>query len=162
MNWYKWNNGGCNYRIDFEPEWSRFHQCNALTYYTHKYKTVANTELSQQHFYLMSYATPIIAISRCYYFGSGNIKYTHVIVNEDSFNCSSTTIHQLSRYLTEIDYKYGIGVRYHDIKRAMKELSGSNDVRYAIDGKTYIYPVSSGVLEVVFHNRCPHYHAHRI
>ena len=122
---YKWQSDcAVNFVATFYGKWNRFNYCKAAEF--HKYDYYKSTdfigrkrEVKRESWYLVSYCTPIIKIQREYWFDSGEIIHTDVFVNEDSWNCSATTIHQLSRWLDELNSFRGIDLNYYELKKAM-------------------------------------------
>ena len=74
--------------------------------------------------YIMySYATPIIYVVIHDDTDTNTIRI-NVVLNEDSYRCSMATIHQLSRFLNELSYKYhlGAGLSYQGLKQEMQSI----------------------------------------
>ena len=107
-----------NYRpitVTFYGEWKRYHYCKAAYMHVKTYST--DDRYVYEKWLFVSYATPILVIERMYLMGTGGIKGYNIMWNEDSYRCSATTIHQLSRFLNELDLRYGIGIGYYDLKQ---------------------------------------------
>lgn len=92
----KWNNGMNDYRTTY--------------YQTEEFDEETNTKYENYGF--VSYSTPICKV-RYYHDLTTNKDGYHVYVNRESFNCSSSTIHQLVRFLR---IAMGDLFTYQDIK----------------------------------------------
>lgn len=113
---YIYTNDYIEYEAIFYEPFKRFHHCMAATIHEEKDGV--------RYDYLISYATPIAFVIQ-----RNGLSY--VYINEDSYNCSMSTIHQLSRWLREID----CGCTYQDIKDSMTNTSFSvwcNDMKTKI------------------------------
>ena len=111
----KYNTGISDREATFLPPFKRLDYCNAAYY--HK------THVSEKHdrnghsytihkYALVSYETPICRIVR-YVDNVTHDDFFDVYINRDSYRCSSSTIHQLVRFL-----RIAIGdlISYQDIK----------------------------------------------
>ena len=117
---YKWSSDIHEYRTTFSDEFKRLSFCKAATFdVTHidngEYNAKSHV-ISHRTCGLVSYDTPIIVFNY-YHDKTTNKDGLSVHVNAEQFNCSNTTIHQLSRYLNE----RGIGITsYHMLKEIVK------------------------------------------
>ena len=111
------------YKVTVPEDFERIDYCKA--YYQHKLTFDCEHNALQHciwtHSYIMySYETPIIEIK---IIEDETAKKTNIIVvlNEDCYRISTTTIRQLSRFLNKItiEYKLGYGLSYHNIKTEM-------------------------------------------
>lgn len=157
---YKWQSDyGTSFIAKFYGKWNRFNYCKAAEFHKYDYYNAHDfigreRKVKRESWYLVSYCTPIIKMQREYWFDSGEIIHTDVFVNEESWNCSATTIHQLSRWLNELDFFRGFDFSYHELKEAM---TGTN-----IHFLTFCNPkehftvkrVTSDEIEYIFQEEC--------
>ena len=116
MGWYN-DETTSQYRKTFK---SRFNNKDHIEPF-HSHKAHVVTTSDERCFY--SYYTLIV---RDYYTND-----THVIAISPNFNCSSSTIHQLSRYLRE---RYESFLSYYDIKCLKHEMLKHGVTSWVING----------------------------
>lgn len=107
--------------VEFHGKWQRFHYCKAAVMHLKEYEFGLHGDYVHESWLFMSYSTPILYISRMYHLGTGSIIGYDVIWNNDYFRCSKTTIQQLSRFLNELEERYGVGISYIDLKQFDKQ-----------------------------------------
>lgn len=115
---YEYNNGYRPITVKFHGEWERYHYCKAA--YMHIKTYSVNDKYVYEKWLFVSYATPILVIERMYVMSTGYIIGYNVMWNKDSYRCSATTIHQLSRFLNELNYRYGVSISYYTLKEFEK------------------------------------------
>ena len=133
----KWNNGYTDYVTTYYAPFKRLDYCNAAWYEieetTSEYNALQHT--IQYHEYgFVSYDTPICKISYWHDIDTNKDGY-NVYVNRESYRCSSSTIHQLVRFLRRT---IGDLVTYQMIKELDNEYPFFKDVSVPCD-KTHIY-----------------------
>ena len=117
---YSWNDSlGRPITATFWDNWNRLNYCKAATYYRSHYTDARN--IKREMHYLISYSTPIAMIARTYHIGTGEIMDLTAFINRTYWDCSSTTIHQLSRWLTELNFFKGIDLDYHSVSKIMRD-----------------------------------------
>lgn len=125
----KWNNGINDYKTTYFGEFKRFHSCNAAMVeieHTSNCNALGH-DIKTVKYALVSYDTPI-AYVWYHHDLTTNKDGFNVSINRDSYNCSSATIHQLSRFLRET---MGDIFDYHDIKHYDKKYPLLKDVAIA-------------------------------
>lgn len=142
---YKWNDAvGFPHTATFWDGWKRINYSKAATYYRSHYTDT----IKQECYYLLSYATPIAMVSRTYHIGTGEIMNLTAYVNREYWDCSSTTIHHLSRWLNELKFFKGIDLDYQSVAKIMRDKT--QGLYHAVPNRVYGYD------GVTFVCRTPH------
>lgn len=115
----KWSNDNSKFRTTYYGAFKRLDYCNAAYYQSLEYDDPKNTSYAVYGF--VSYSTPICKV-RYYHNLTTNKDGYHVYVNRESFRCSSSTIHQLVRFLR---IAMGDLFTYQDIKWYDEHTSGT-------------------------------------
>lgn len=106
----KWNNGFSNFRTTYYGTFKRLGYCNAAYYQSEEHNEYENMKFKIYGF--VSYSTPICKVVYYHNLNTNKDGYS-VYVNRESFRCSSSTIHQLVRFLR---IAMGNLFTYQDIK----------------------------------------------
>ena len=124
---YKWETDfGTVYKSEFYSTWKRLDYCKAAyrrtTKYDSGYWNALKSPTTTNTYDFISYGTPIAHIK---VLTTHKLERTNIAIylNEDSYNCSNTTIHQLSRFLNMLAKWYFIDngdLSYYAIKEAMR------------------------------------------
>lgn len=118
-SYYNWNNA--RKTVYVRDGWNQFHTMCAQ--HRHSIFTDETLDRTFETWDFVSFDTPIC---RVWHDKKWNVYY--VTVNDAYFDCSSSTIHQFSRWISENKFKF----TYHDIKRlSMIEKSGTPDISTA-------------------------------
>ena len=119
----KWNDGMFDHACVFGDRWQRLNSCKAATFrhYNYSSNNALNREVKTETWYLVSYATPIMCVTRRYYVDKGEIIVISIRLNKDAWNCSNTTIKHISRFCNNLNFFYGIDISYHDIKTLVRD-----------------------------------------
>lgn len=113
---YEFNNGVTDFRVSFWAPFKRFHTCKAaIATKSDTYDNYTN-KIETRYDYLVSYATPIALVKTV--FINGVLEYNDLFINDGSYDCSATTIKQLSRFLRESEH---IDATYSEVKAAIRE-----------------------------------------
>lgn len=156
---YPTENG--KYHATFYDGWRRFHYCMAATYdnFYYEYDGSLRCEIKKHDFYLVSYGTPIAKVRYIYDLPTGNIMTQTICINVNSWNCSRSTIQQLSRWLNELNYIRGISIPYYELKNMMMliERHGyrSAESQFPSDTGFVVFPYDYYELKNMFKNDCP-------
>jgi len=112
----KWSNGYSYFKTTYYKPFKRLDYCNAAWYEnTIIGDTKCNAlghDMTYETFGFVSYDTPIMFVWHVID-KTDNYDYYHIHVNIDSFNCSSSTIHQLVRFMRRV---FGDCFDYHTLK----------------------------------------------
>ena len=114
---YEYNNDCGAYTVEFHGKWERFHYCKAAVMHLHEDGFGLHGEYVHEKWLMISYSTPILVIERMYNRINGEIIGYYIMWNEDMFRCSTSTIQQLSRFLNELNDRYGVSIHYVDLKQ---------------------------------------------
>ena len=131
---YSFNNGTSSFDVTFWTPFKRFHTCKAATIAKSESYYHNNDKIETRYDYLVSFATPIVLVKTV--FINDVIEYNDIYVNDGSFNCSNSTIHQLSRFLRENEH---IDTSYCEVKQAIRECDKLG--RFDTNIETALFPV---------------------
>lgn len=106
----KWNGDYATYKTVFADDWKRLDRCNAAVYESELYRGVGYDE---REYFLVSYASPIMSVLVRSY-SDGHVRFV-IRVNEVQWNCSTSTIRHIGRFLK----RFGFPFTYHDVKAIM-------------------------------------------
>lgn len=125
----KWNNGLTDYKTTYFNAFKRFHSCNAaMVEIEHTSNNNAlKHDVKTIKYALVSYDTPIAYIWYHHDLTTNKDGF-NVSINRASYDCSSATIHQLSRFLRET---MGDIFTYHDVKHYDKKYPLHKDIAIA-------------------------------
>lgn len=120
------NDMASEYRVICGREFKRLDHCNAFV----QHKATISIETNALHhtilyekFVLWSYSTCILIVS-VHTDETDNKINVNVYVNEDSWNCSQSTIRHVSRFLDRISKSLhlGYGLGYYPLKKVMNSV----------------------------------------
>jgi len=131
---YTFANNTSEFDVTFWPPFKRFHTCKAATLTKSESYYHNNDKVETRYDYLVSYATPIALVKTV--FINDVVEYNDIFINDASFNCSTTTIQQLSRFLRESDH---IDASYSEVKQAIRECDKLGHFDTTIE--TALFPV---------------------
>lgn len=143
----KWNNGIVNYKTTYFGGFKRFHSCNAgMVEIEHTSNDNAlHHDIKTIKYALVSYDTPI-AYVLYYHDLTTNKDGFNVHINRNAYNCSSATIHQLSRFLRET---MGNIFDYYDVKHYDKKYPLHKDIAIASYCPIHIFWCDSSDLRYI-------------
>lgn len=145
----------------FSDGWERVNRRKCAYHHSIKYDYGENNALHRvikyEKFYFVSYATPIVKIERASYFDTAEILRTNVYLNEEMYNISNTTIHQLSYFLRMLENRRGYDISYAQLKNSMKSVRMHFFYTDYIAERTKLHRMLDSEMRDIFTKECPPY-----
>ena len=119
---YEYMTENAKYRATFYDEWQRLDSCMAATFEEHHLDATKNAlrhKINEYNLYFVSYGTPIATIKYKYDLTDKHVITQTITINENSWDCSRSTIKQLSRWLKKLSYSHDISIPYYELKEMM-------------------------------------------
>ena len=158
---YEYRNNDRKYVATFDNEWKRLDYCMAATFDKYQYTRYDEEghEIKIHSFYLVSYGTPIANINFGYDMRDECVIAQVIRINVNSWNCSRSTIQQLSRWLKKLSYSRGVSIPYYELKDVMEmiERHGYRSGQSTFPSGTGFNVIPYDYYDLLgrFHSECP-------